>query len=296
MKDQVTIFGNDMFGDLRIINIKGEPWFVLRDVCNILDISKTYDVIKRLDSDEHQKAESRLNRDSRSNEPITIINESGLYSVILRSDKPNARAFRKWVTSEVLPSIRKTGKYEITDAGKKAMRDATRSGHRLIDNLVALIIHKWNVKVQNRNRLHSRVMSTEMNAINTSVYGQTASEWKQDNPDLPGNVRDNSDMDELVLVTGLQFADAAMLLIGTPKDIRHDTIATISKMYHTMSEDEGLQVAGPGFIVFDDNGTVTEASPVLNYATGEILTLRGLMNRTRVPLTREEKQLISGGK
>jgi prophage antirepressor-like protein len=71
-------------------------------------------VADRLDDDEKQKVDPKSSLGSRSNELVTIISESGLYSVILRSDKPETRRFRKWVTSEVLPSIRKTGGYKST--------------------------------------------------------------------------------------------------------------------------------------------------------------------------------------
>jgi len=93
--------------------IENEPWFVLKDVCSVLEIQNSRDVPDRLDGDE--KAEVDLIYTSsngiKQRRKTTIISESGLYSVILRSDKPQAKPFRKWVTSEVLPSIRKTGGY-----------------------------------------------------------------------------------------------------------------------------------------------------------------------------------------
>lgn len=90
----------------RTIQKDGEPWWVLKDVCDILEIKNTTDVAKRLDVDEV----TRFNLGGLSGE-TNIINESGLYNVILRSDKPEAKPFRKWVTSEVLPSIRRHGAY-----------------------------------------------------------------------------------------------------------------------------------------------------------------------------------------
>lgn len=94
--------------EVRTIQKDGEPWWVLKDVCNVLDIKNPTDVTKRLDADEV----TRFNLGGLSGE-TNIINESGLYNVILRSDKPEAKPFRKWVTSEVLPSIRKTGGYQV---------------------------------------------------------------------------------------------------------------------------------------------------------------------------------------
>lgn len=98
---------------VRTIENNGEPWFVLRDVCKVLELSNPTVVAQRLDDDERTK----LNL-GRQGEAI-LINESGLYSVILRSDKPQAKPFRKWVTNEVLPSIRKTGSYGLTQIETK---------------------------------------------------------------------------------------------------------------------------------------------------------------------------------
>ncbi len=94
--------------EVRTVEMNGEPWFVLKDVCEVLGISKYRDVADRLDSDE--RAPVRVDTLGGAQE-MTAVNESGLYNVILRSDKPEAKPFRKWVTSEVLPSIRKHGAY-----------------------------------------------------------------------------------------------------------------------------------------------------------------------------------------
>lgn len=95
--------------DVRTVEMNGEPWFVLKDVCAVLGISHITDTAKRMDEDEVGQTEVI---DSVGRKQSTyVINESGLYNVILRSDKPEAKPFRKWVTSEVLPSIRKHGAY-----------------------------------------------------------------------------------------------------------------------------------------------------------------------------------------
>lgn len=89
----------------------GQTWWVLKDVCDALGLSNPSRVASRLEDDEIAKIDPNSELGSRSNEPINIVNESGLYNVILRSDKPEARQFRKWVTGEVLPQIRRTGGY-----------------------------------------------------------------------------------------------------------------------------------------------------------------------------------------
>ena len=104
----IQIF-NYQSNEVRTVEMNSEPWFVLKDVCAVLGISHITDTAKRMDDDEVGQTEVI---DSMGRMQSTyIINESGLYNVILRSDKPEAKPFRKWVTSEVLPSIRKNGGY-----------------------------------------------------------------------------------------------------------------------------------------------------------------------------------------
>lgn len=95
--------------DVRTVQRDGEPWFVLKDVCQVLGISDHKVTVRRLDQDE--VCQTPLTDKMGRMQETTIINESGLYTVILRSDKSEAKNFRKWVTSEVLPSIRKHGAY-----------------------------------------------------------------------------------------------------------------------------------------------------------------------------------------
>ena len=103
--DNLQIFKNSEFGEIRTVTVNDEPMFCLTDICKALEIKNATDVAKRLDEDERTRL--NLGRQGETN----FVTESGLYAVILRSDKPNAKKFRKWITGEVLPSIRKTGSY-----------------------------------------------------------------------------------------------------------------------------------------------------------------------------------------
>lgn len=103
--NDLQIFNSEEFGKIRTAVVNDEPMFCLADVCNALEIKNPTMTAQRLDKDERTKL--NLGRQGETN----FITESGLYAVILRSDKPNAKKFRKWVTSEVLPSIRKNGGY-----------------------------------------------------------------------------------------------------------------------------------------------------------------------------------------
>lgn len=99
--------------EVRTVLVNGEPWWVLKDVCTVLELSSPHKVAERLEDDEKGRS---LIPTLGGEQESTIVNESGLYSVILRSDKPQAKPFRRWVTAEVLPSIRKTGSYALRDS------------------------------------------------------------------------------------------------------------------------------------------------------------------------------------
>ena len=101
--------------EVRTVMRDGEPWFVLKDVCRVLEISDHKVVIRRLDKDE--VCQIPLTDSMGRKQKTWLINESGLYSVILRSDKPEAKKFTRWVTHEVLPTIRRTGGYGSQAAG-----------------------------------------------------------------------------------------------------------------------------------------------------------------------------------
>ena len=116
-EDKIQVWDYES-SEVRTVQVNGEPWFVLADVCKVLEIKNSRDAAAKLDGDEKGVA---LTDTLGGKQQMTIINESGLYTVILRSDKPQAKPFRKWVTSEVLPSIRKHGAYMTPETIKKVM-------------------------------------------------------------------------------------------------------------------------------------------------------------------------------
>lgn len=104
----IKIFEREEFGTVRVVDVNGEPWFVAKDVCECLDIGNSRDAVAALDEDE--KGVDSIDTPGGAQE-MSIISEAGLYSLILRSRKPEAKAFKRWITHEVLPAIRKTGGY-----------------------------------------------------------------------------------------------------------------------------------------------------------------------------------------
>lgn len=96
---------------VRVVERVGEPWFVLADVCRVLEIGNPSQAATRLDDDEKATLTNNEGQAGQGAQQFTVINESGLYSLILTSRKPAAKRFKKWVTADVLPTIRKTGGY-----------------------------------------------------------------------------------------------------------------------------------------------------------------------------------------
>lgn len=129
--NNVQVFSNSQFGEIRTaINERQEPLFCLADLCKALGIKNSRDVKSRLDVEDVGLADTPTKRGLQS---MVYVTESGMYDVVLRSDAPSAKPFRKWVTSEVLPTIRRTGAYSI----EKSLSPAElilRQSQLLVDN------------------------------------------------------------------------------------------------------------------------------------------------------------------
>jgi len=106
--NNLQVFINEKFGQVRVSMLNGEPWFVALDVCQALDIINAAQAIGRLDADEKGIC---LNDTLGGKQNLAIVNEAGLYSLVLGSRKPSTREFKRWITHEILPTIRKTGGY-----------------------------------------------------------------------------------------------------------------------------------------------------------------------------------------
>lgn len=113
--NELQIFENSQFGTIRAVEIDGDPWFVAADVCRALDIKNSRDAMTRLEDDER----GVISTDTPGGkQEMNVVNEPGLYSLVLGSRKPEAKAFKRWITHEVIPSIRRNGGYI---AGQESM-------------------------------------------------------------------------------------------------------------------------------------------------------------------------------
>lgn len=131
MTTAMQLFTNEEFGDVRVIMCNGEPWFVAADVCRALDINNVSDAVARLDDDELTSVKTISGGQTRE---MNAISEAGLYALVLSSRKPEAKNFKRWLTHEVIPTIRKTGGYSIQQAYAPAT-DAFKDAKTLADEI-----------------------------------------------------------------------------------------------------------------------------------------------------------------
>ncbi|WP_370782839.1 phage antirepressor [[Ruminococcus] lactaris] len=131
--NELQIFNSEEFGDIRTVTINNEPWFVGKDVAVSLGYKDTSDALKK-----HVEDEDKLTRcfaDSGQNRQMYIINESGLYALIFGSRLESAKRFKHWVTSEVLPAIRKNGSYQLAPQGEELLALAVIEAKKTIGSL-----------------------------------------------------------------------------------------------------------------------------------------------------------------
>ena len=157
--ERFQIFSKENLGSVRTILADNEVWVCAKDVCDILEIKNVTQAVQRLDEDE--RSMFNIGRQGNTN----FINESGLYALIVRSDKKEAKPFRKWITSEVIPAIRKTGSYSkpmsVQDVLIATLEEQKKMVHRIeiVEN-----------KVDNEIRIDQSEQRKLQKAINIRVY------------------------------------------------------------------------------------------------------------------------------
>ena len=127
--NDVKIFENPEFGQVRTTVISGEPWFVAADVCRALDLGNPTRALDRLDDDERTLISIK---GASNGKPVNGVNEPGLYSLVLGSRKPEAKAFKRWITHDVIPAIRKTGGYQVPQSPAEQMAQGILAAQKLL--------------------------------------------------------------------------------------------------------------------------------------------------------------------
>jgi prophage antirepressor-like protein len=136
MKKGLAVISSPEFGEIRNVMVDGEPYFVAKDVCEVLGLSKYRDAFSRLDEDER----ASIKVDTLGGpQDMVAVNESGLYTLVFQSRKPEAKTFRKWVTKEVLPNIRKHGFY-MTPETAMNLRNVKRVRKQMLAEMKKYLI------------------------------------------------------------------------------------------------------------------------------------------------------------
>ena len=178
MDQQLQVFQNDQFGEIRTVVRDGEPWFVAADVCRALELDQVTNAVRKLDDDE--KALISIKGISRGNDVANCVNEPGLYTLVLGSRKPEARAFRRWVTHDVLPAIRKTGAYLTPAIQQQVASLADRVAH--LEHALNAITADTDAEVQ-RVRDHNANVLKEVYGVHANFVANPA-RIPRKNPDM----------------------------------------------------------------------------------------------------------------
>jgi prophage antirepressor-like protein len=170
MKNEITIFNNEDFS-IEAIERDGEPWFFAKPLCEQIDLTNVSQAVSRLDDDEKGIYSSDT---LGGRQDVSIVNESGLYSLILTSRKPEAKRFKKWITSEVLPAIRKTGSYSVPKLNnQKALAQQLKA---TVDELLVSLEREEQLQIELNTAVEvieekDEVIDT-LNEILVNEYGQ----------------------------------------------------------------------------------------------------------------------------
>ena len=198
--NELKVFQNDQFGAVRVIPRDGEPWFVAADVCRVLEIGNSRMATERLDKDE--KGVSTIDTPGGRQE-MTIINEPGLYDLIFCSRKPEAKAFKRWITHEVIPAIRKHGEYK-QQAQRQQVRIAGITIRRSLTDAI---------KLSGENeRMHGQAFSTYTNLVYKTALGKSTKQLQEEYGCK--HPRDVMPADELEKVAAVERIAVDMLMIG----------------------------------------------------------------------------------
>lgn len=163
--NEMQVFSNDQFGQVRTVQRDGQPWFVAADVCRALELGNPTMSLSRLDDDEKMTINSTEGHSGQRGgaQMMNIVNEPGLYTLVLGSRKPEAKSFKRWITHEVIPAIRKTGAYAIPGTQADA---ALKRAEAMLKN----------AQTRQFNAIMKAASDPRLSSVAAEVFGLTALE------------------------------------------------------------------------------------------------------------------------
>lgn len=203
--------------DIRMVDQDGEPWWVVKDICDSLGLSNPSETVKRIDSDDLSQIEviDGLGRKQKT----YVVNQAGVYSLVLRSEKPEAKRFKRWITHEVLPSIRKTGSYNLAQqsprdefAIMRGMIDVLESNRRRITSLEGSVGTIESTVVALRDTVDLFRADTEYTTVRAHLRG--------------ANIKMGEKDARAVGVKAASLCRAREIRIGDVPDERHGSVHT----------------------------------------------------------------------
>lgn len=206
---EIATFTSTEFGTVRTVIQNGEPWFVAADVCRALEIGNTTAAISRLDDDEH--ALISIKGISRGNDSTNIVSEAGLYSLVLSSRKPEAKAFKRWITHEVIPSIRKHGAYMT---------------QQTIDNIIADPSNFMKLVGALADEKQKTAKLTEQNTVLTVRNSELTQQAEKDRP-------------KVVFAESFKYAEGSITVSAMAKILASRGYDTGEKRFYQQLRDDG---------------------------------------------------------
>ena len=180
MANEIKTFSSERFGSIRALALNEEPWFVAKDICNALGLGNTTEALRSLDEDEKGNISNSEVAQNGGRSPL-IVSEPGFYKLVMRSRKPEAKAFQRWVTHEVLPAIRRDGAYVASDGTED---DATLMARALIAAQRTIERNKRELDEMRPKALFADAVATSRTSI---LVGDLAKLLKQNGVDMGQN-------------------------------------------------------------------------------------------------------------
>ena len=180
MANEIKVFEDERFGSIRALALNEEPWFVAKDICNALGLGNTTEALRSLDEDEKGNISNSEVAQNGGRSPL-IVSEPGFYKLVMRSRKPEAKAFQRWVTHEVLPAIRRDGAYVASDGTED---DATLMARALIAAQRTIERNKRELDEMRPKALFADAVATSRTSI---LVGDLAKLLKQNGVDMGQN-------------------------------------------------------------------------------------------------------------